>query len=1202
MKCHLIVVCLSVALATSLSLAGTPRGADEASYDVVPGETFRAENAAQRFTVEFDGAGVRVIRAATGPEQGGWSFAFAARAVGNADGLTPLDAPRLTAQGGSIRLVRLARFQESYVNDASGLETRFTIEDGRLVLGLAGDLVPQLSPDGRVLELFTASGELALLWTGLSATDAGGRAIDAHMELSPRAGVAGAFDLEMRIDTADGAYPVTVADTLMAASGGALAPSAASHLVISEIQTSGDGGTPADDEFVELYNPTSSPVSIAGWSLQYRSTAGTFLKQNIAAGTIPAYGYFLIARSAYNGSPSADLINTVIQLAAGGATVFLVNHQTLLTTCTSPGIVDQVAYGTGANLCPETTAMSAPSANGSIERLPGVTSPACGNGTDTGNNSLDFLIRATSQPQNSLSPPESCADISVSKTDNPDPVDAGSTLTYTVTINNAGPDDAMNTVATDTLPSSVTFVSTSGCSNDPLGIPSCNLGTVAALGSKSYTITTTVASSATGPTISNSVQGFTSATDSNVFNNTSTQSTTVTTSADLSITKTDSPDPVATGQFLTYTVTVHNNGPSDASGVAVTDTLPALVTLVNTSGCAEDSGGVPTCTLGSIAAGGEKSYTIKVDVHACTGNLVNSASVSSSTSDPASGNNAASASTAVTAACSDGNPCTDDACSAQTGCTHTNNTASCDDGNACTTGDTCSGGVCAGMGSLSCDDLNPCTDDACDPQSGCTHTNNTASCNDGNPCTSNDVCSGGACTGGGATDCSDNNPCTDDTCNTQTGCVHTNDNANSCTDGTACTVNDACVDGVCVGTDRCNDGNPCTFDFCANASTGACGHTDLSSNTSCDDHDACTTGDHCNGLGLCVGPYPLDCDDGISCTTDSCDPGTGCVNTPNPGGYCNDGDACTSPDYCDTDGITCIPGPPTDCDDGNACTDDSCNSQTGCAHAPNTSTGACNDHSDCTTNDQCDGSGNCVGTPLNCDDNNSCTYDTCQGGTCTHTATNNNELCDDHNACTGGTHCFNGACLGGGTLNCNDNDACTADSCNPASGCLHTLIDADGDLVCDSNDNCPTVPNADQTDTDGDGQGDACDTDDDNDGVLDASDCAPLDPTLKAIPAEVTDLAASADKITFTWTSVIPAAGSATVHDLMRGKLEELPVSNAPGETCVRASETGTSAFDEYVPDVGYGYYYLARGRNDCGNGTYGYRSNGAERLTTVCP
>ena len=57
-------------------------------------------------------------------------------------------------------------------------------------------------------------------------------------------------------------------------------------------------------------------------------------------------------------------------------------------------------------------------------------------------------------------------------------------------------------------------------------------------------------------------------------------------------------------------------------------------------------------------------------------------------------------------------------------------------------------------------------------------------------------------------------------------------------------------------------------------------------------------------------------------------------------------------------------------------------------------------------------------------------------------------------------------------------------------------LDADGDEIVDTFDNCPTTANADQKDGDGDGKGDACDLDDDGDGVEDLADCAPLDPAI----------------------------------------------------------------------------------------------------------
>ncbi|MEW6427697.1 MAG: CFI-box-CTERM domain-containing protein [Thermodesulfobacteriota bacterium] len=73
----------------------------------------------------------------------------------------------------------------------------------------------------------------------------------------------------------------------------------------------------------------------------------------------------------------------------------------------------------------------------------------------------------------------------------------------------------------------------------------------------------------------------------------------------------------------------------------------------------------------------------------------------------------------------------------------------------------------------------------------------------------------------------------------------------------------------------------------------------------------------------------------------------------------------------------------------------------------------------------------------------------------------------------------------------NDNTKWVPGTC----GCGVPDTDADGDTLLYCNDNCPDVANLDQTDTDGDGQGDACDTDDDGDGTADTSDCAPLDAT-----------------------------------------------------------------------------------------------------------
>ncbi|MDJ0762635.1 MAG: LamG domain-containing protein [Myxococcota bacterium] len=198
--------------------------------------------------------------------------------------------------------------------------------------------------------------------------------------------------------------------------------------------------------------------------------------------------------------------------------------------------------------------------------------------------------------------------------------------------------------------------------------------------------------------------------------------------------------------------------------------------------------------------------------------------------------------------CSDGNPCTDDSCNTATGCVYDNNTDVCDDANACTEGDVCANGVCAGL-PVSCDDANICTDDSCDIATGCINANNTEACSDGNACTVDDVCADGSCQPGAPAVCDDTNVCTDDTCNPAIGCVFTN-NTDPCDDLTVCTSGDACVGGICTGAPiDCDDDNFCTDDSC-DAALG-CVYA-FNEENECDDGNACTVDDHCS-LGECAG-------------------------------------------------------------------------------------------------------------------------------------------------------------------------------------------------------------------------------------------------------------------------------------------------------------------------------------------------------------
>jgi len=122
--------------------------------------------------------------------------------------------------------------------------------------------------------------------------------------------------------------------------------------------------------------------------------------------------------------------------------------------------------------------------------------------------------------------------------------------------------------------------------------------------------------------------------------------------ADLSVTKTDSPDPVHIGQNLTYTVKVTNNGPDAATGVTVTDQLPknagygSVSTTQGTCSLKPDKAMV-SCALGTIASGGAATITINVK-QTKKGQITNTFSVASaSPPDPNTANNTATATTTV---------------------------------------------------------------------------------------------------------------------------------------------------------------------------------------------------------------------------------------------------------------------------------------------------------------------------------------------------------------------------------------------------------------------------------------------------------------------------------------------------------------------------------------------------------------------------
>lgn len=258
------------------------------------------------------------------------------------------------------------------------------------------------------------------------------------------------------------------------------------------------------------------------------------------------------------------------------------------------------------------------------------------------------------------------ADLSISKAVTPNPILAGNNLTYTLTLTNSGPSSATLVQATDSLPAQTTFVSAGAapagfaCSTPSVGgtgTISCTNSLFTASTSGTYSFIVNVAAGTTpGTVISNTASISSTTTDPNSANNSAAAATTVTapSQADLSITKVASPEPVNLGDTLTYTITVNNNGPASASGVAMTDTLPSAVTFQSVSSLAScsQSAGTVNCTIGTMASGQTVIITISCTATTMsTSSLAtNTATVTSTTSDPNAANNTASVNSTIISA------------------------------------------------------------------------------------------------------------------------------------------------------------------------------------------------------------------------------------------------------------------------------------------------------------------------------------------------------------------------------------------------------------------------------------------------------------------------------------------------------------------------------------------------------------------------
>ncbi len=250
------------------------------------------------------------------------------------------------------------------------------------------------------------------------------------------------------------------------------------------------------------------------------------------------------------------------------------------------------------------------------------------------------------------------------------------------------------------------------------------------------------------------------------------------------------------------------------------------------------------------------------------------------------------------------------------------NDALCDNGAFCDGDETCdavndcqNGTPPCDPGSETCDEVG----DVCEPI-GC---QSDAECDDAAFCNGAETCNlgTGQCEPGTPPVVDDGVGCTDDSCDEANDVIVNAPNDGLCDNGAFCDGSETCdaVNDCQAGTPPCDPGSE-TCDEVGDV----CEPIGCQSDAECDDAAFCNGAETCNlGTGQCEPGTPPVVDDGVGCTDDSCDEANDViVNAPNDG-LCDNGAFCDGSETCDAVN-DCQIGTPVNVDDGVGCTDDSC--------------------------------------------------------------------------------------------------------------------------------------------------------------------------------------------------------------------------------------------------------------------------------------
>jgi len=419
-----------------------------------------------------------------------------------------------------------------------------------------------------------------------------------------------------------------------------------------------NAGTPvgtiiSDTATVNAGNQTSGASSATATDTVTTTTSQADLALTTAATPLSVYAGNDITylQTITNSGPSAASAVSFLE-AVPTNTTFASVSAPAGWTCTTPAV-----GGTGNVTCTDPSMASNTSATIIVVVNVASTVPAT---TITATSSVSATNSLTSTTTTST-PVATACDLAVSNSGAPSPVAAGGTITYTQVVTNSGPSNCSAATFTEAFPANTTFVSLTpvpaGWTCTTAGSISCTNPSIAPGSPSTFPVVVTVnAGTAAGTIISDTDTVTTTTRDTNQLNNSATVNIAVAsaTQADLSVTNSASPNPVAAGSNITYTQTVANGGPAAATAVTFTETLPANTTAVSLSGpgtwtCTL---GTRTCTIASLGPTGATpanfTFVVQVNANVASGSTITQTdSVSCSASDPTCANNTAAASVLV---------------------------------------------------------------------------------------------------------------------------------------------------------------------------------------------------------------------------------------------------------------------------------------------------------------------------------------------------------------------------------------------------------------------------------------------------------------------------------------------------------------------------------------------------------------------------